>query len=37
VKAKPLHLQEMLAHTAGGRDVPVIVEGTDVTIGYGGT
>jgi hypothetical protein len=37
VKGKPLHLQEMLVHTAGGREVPVIVEGKEVTIGYGGT
>jgi len=27
----------MLAHTSGGRRVPVIVEGAKVTIGYGGT
>jgi len=27
----------MLGYTKGGRDVPVIVEGDKVTIGYGGT
>lgn len=30
-------LDEMLALTRGGRRVPVIVEGTKVTIGYGGS
>ena len=35
-KSRPL-LDEMLAHTGGGRRVPVIVEGAKVTIGYGGT
>jgi len=37
VKASASHLSEMLTHTGGGRDVPVIVEGGKVTIGYGGT
>jgi len=27
----------MLAYSKGGRDVPVIVEGEKVTIGFGGT
>jgi len=27
----------MLTYTKGGRDVPVIVEGEKVTIGFGGT
>jgi len=27
----------MLQRSGGGRDVPVIVEGDAVTIGYGGT
>jgi len=27
----------MLAYSAGGRDVPVIVDGEKVTIGFGGT
>ncbi len=30
-------LDKMLKHSEGGRDVPVIVEGSDVTIGFGGT
>jgi glutaredoxin len=30
-------LDEMLKVTGGKRDVPVIVEGGKVTIGYGGT
>ena len=35
-KSRPL-LDEMLAHTSGERKVPVIVEGANVTVGYGGT
>jgi hypothetical protein len=35
-KSRPL-LDEMLAHTSGGRRVPVILEGDKVTVGYGGT
>jgi glutaredoxin len=30
-------LVRMLAHTGGRRDVPVIVDGDRVTIGFGGT
>ena len=30
-------LDEMLKFSKGGRQVPVIVEGDKVTIGYGGT
>jgi glutaredoxin len=30
-------LQEMLTFSGGARQVPVIVEGDKVTIGYGGT
>jgi len=30
-------LEEMLAHSGGRRSVPVIVEGTKVTVGYGGS
>lgn len=30
-------LEEMLKFSKGGRSVPVIVEGSKVTIGYGGT
>jgi hypothetical protein len=35
-KSRPL-LDEMLVHTRGSRRVPVIVEGANVTVGYGGT
>jgi hypothetical protein len=37
VKKTPAHLDEMLAHSKGVRQVPVIVDGARVTIGYGGT
>ena len=37
VKADPALLPRMLEHTGGQRRVPVIVEGSRVTIGYGGT
>jgi glutaredoxin len=37
VKKDRAGLERMLAHTAGRRDVPVIVEGEKVTIGWGGT
>lgn len=30
-------MEEMLKYSAGDRRVPVIVEGSRVTIGYGGT
>jgi len=36
-KASAANLQRMLTYTKGRRDVPVIVEGEKVTIGYGGT
>ena len=36
-KKSKKHLEEMLRHTKGQRRVPVIVEGEQVTIGYGGT
>ena len=36
-KASAANLQRMLGYTRGRRDVPVIVEGGKVTIGYGGT
>lgn len=36
-RASAANLQRMLSYTKGGRDVPVIVEGDKVTIGYGGT
>jgi len=37
VKSSSDQLNEMLRHSHGRRDVPVIVEGDNVTIGYGGT
>jgi glutaredoxin len=36
-KANKADLDEMLRHSEGGRQVPVIVENGRVTIGYGGT
>jgi len=33
----PPDLDQMLVHTGGRRQVPVIVEDGRVTIGYGGT
>jgi len=37
VKKDPAGMQEMLRHSGGRRDVPVIVEDGRVTIGFGGT
>jgi glutaredoxin len=37
VKRSAAQLDEMLGHSRGARKVPVIVEGGQVTIGYGGT
>lgn len=37
VKKNPAELARMLALTHGRRDVPVIVENDQVTIGFGGT
>jgi hypothetical protein len=37
VKKDAADLQRMLGYSKGGRNVPVIVEGDKVTIGYGGT
>jgi len=37
VKGSRSDLDDMLVHSKGGRDVPVIVEGGKVTIGHGGT
>ncbi len=37
VKADPANMDRMLEVTGGGRDVPVIVEGGEVVIGFGGT
>jgi hypothetical protein len=33
----PDRLKDMLRHSGGQRDVPVIVEGSKVVIGFGGT
>ena len=37
VKKDPASLAEMLVLSQGRRDVPVIVEGGKITIGFGGT
>ena len=37
VKSDSTKLEEMLKYSGGRREVPVIVEGDKVTIGYGGT
>ncbi len=37
VKKNPVELQRMLALSHGRRHVPVIVDGSKVTIGFGGT
>jgi len=37
VKKNPAELDRMLAFSKGRRQVPVIVDGEAVTIGYGGT
>ena len=37
VKKAPADLERMLGFSGGKRRVPVIVEGSKVTIGYGGT
>ena len=37
VKKDAAALQRMLAHSQGRRAVPVIVDGDQVTIGFGGT
>jgi glutaredoxin len=37
VKKDQVALERMLAFTKGRRDVPVIVDGDRVTIGFGGT
>lgn len=37
VKKNPAELERMLRYTKGQRQVPVIVEGETVTIGFGGT
>jgi hypothetical protein len=37
VKKNAADLERMLTYTKGGRNVPVIVEGGKVTIGFGGS
>jgi glutaredoxin 3 len=37
VAASPAEIDEMLVHSGGRRDVPVIVDEGRVTIGYGGS
>jgi glutaredoxin len=37
VKQSPQNMDAMLAASTGRRNVPVIVEGEKVTIGYGGS
>jgi hypothetical protein len=37
VKQSPQNLGAMLAASGGRRDVPVIVEGEKVTVGFGGS
>jgi glutaredoxin 3 len=37
VKKSPARLTEMLSHSGGRRDVPVIVDEGRVTIGFGGS
>lgn len=37
VKVRTDRLNEMLGFSGGKREVPVIVQGDQVTIGYGGT
>ena len=37
VKKNPSDLEWMLTFTKGRREVPVIVEGDKVTVGFGGT
>ena len=37
VKADSTKLDEMLKHSGGARQVPVIIENGKVTVGYGGS
>ena len=37
VKKNPADLERMLGYSRGRREVPVIVDGDKVTIGFGGT
>jgi hypothetical protein len=37
VKKDKASLERMLGHSKGAREVPVIVDGGKVTIGFGGT
>jgi len=37
VLASPENMEQMLSHTDGARDVPVIVEEKKTTVGFGGS
>ena len=37
VKKNPAELEKMLGYSMGRREVPVIVDGGTVTVGFGGT
>ena len=37
MRAEPLKLDEMLGHSGGRRSVPVIVDGDQVQVGFGGS
>jgi glutaredoxin len=37
VKRDPAKLDEMLKYSRGQRNVPVIVDGEKITVGYGGS
>jgi glutaredoxin 3 len=37
VKADKTRMDEMLKYSGGDRRVPVIVEGDNITVGYGGS
>ena len=37
VQADSARMEEMLRHSRGERNVPVIVDGDKVTVGYGGS
>ncbi len=37
MKQNPADLERMLQYSKGSRNVPVIVDGEKVTIGYGGS
>jgi glutaredoxin 3 len=37
VRKSPVELERMMRYSQGSREVPVIVDGDTVTIGFGGT